>query len=312
MTDSVRSRYISQFLSVIANEVRAGLREIPDNFEGIHAVSAALDAFEHEVLIDPRSVRSTNAMNYLQAMCLRFCPASVYQEVLDSAYSALRRAPETEGEAVERQRVRDQYMAEMRAVSGDAQAWCRLPSSDETASATSHAQDGFRVTHEMWNTWCSRDAEAEQRGMELLRENLSEAQRDQFDQHGWFTVTGSHSKKTYRIRKARQLNIDELDKRGNPVLLWCFVPTTGVVTGDCMLAQKLALETDEKAALKVANKFAPYGGNSHEDRIAMRYAMQGLTTPDEYVPPASAAPSYTEAAVWGLFAVAAWAMFWLP
>jgi len=35
------------------------------------------------------------------------------------------------------------------------------------------------------------------------------------------------------------------------------VPDTSLVAGDVMLAQKIALETDERRALAVANKFAP-------------------------------------------------------
>jgi hypothetical protein len=33
---------------------------------------------------------------------------------------------------------------------------------------------------------------------------------------------------------------------------WCFVPEGNLVAGDVMLAQKIALETNERAALAVA------------------------------------------------------------
>ena len=36
---------------------------------------------------------------------------------------------------------------------------------------------------------------------------------------------------------------------------WCFVPNRHLVPGDVMLAQKIALETNERGALAVANKF---------------------------------------------------------
>jgi hypothetical protein len=36
-----------------------------------------------------------------------------------------------------------------------------------------------------------------------------------------------------------------------------FVPMGDLVPGDVMLAQKIALETNERAALAVANKFPP-------------------------------------------------------
>ncbi len=38
---------------------------------------------------------------------------------------------------------------------------------------------------------------------------------------------------------------------------YCFLPETSLVPGDIVLAQKIALETDELAALAVANRFAP-------------------------------------------------------
>jgi hypothetical protein len=36
---------------------------------------------------------------------------------------------------------------------------------------------------------------------------------------------------------------------------WCFVPAGNLVPGDIMLAQKIALETNESGALSVARKF---------------------------------------------------------
>ena len=38
---------------------------------------------------------------------------------------------------------------------------------------------------------------------------------------------------------------------------WCFVPNIYLVAGDVMLAQKIALETDELGALAVAKEFSP-------------------------------------------------------
>jgi hypothetical protein len=51
------------------------------------------------------------------------------------------------------------------------------------------------------------------------------------------------------------LNIHELDGAGLPCVGWCFAPKGYLVAGDVMLAQKIALETDERGALAVANKF---------------------------------------------------------
>ena len=51
------------------------------------------------------------------------------------------------------------------------------------------------------------------------------------------------------------MNILELDSAGRPRLGWCFAPKGYLVAGDVMLAQKIALETDERGALAVANRF---------------------------------------------------------
>ena len=51
------------------------------------------------------------------------------------------------------------------------------------------------------------------------------------------------------------MNIYELDGAGRPRVGLCFVPKGYLVAGDVMLAQKIALETDERRALMVANKF---------------------------------------------------------
>ena len=104
--------------------------------------------------------------------------------------------------------------------------------------------------------------EARARGLRLLEEWLSAAQREQYRTHRYFDVVGSKSGKRYRIHHGRQQNIYELDGKGEQVCGWCFLPSGGLVEGDCMLAQKIALETDEEAALRVANKFPAFVGAS--------------------------------------------------
>lgn len=98
--------------------------------------------------------------------------------------------------------------------------------------------------------------EREQRGRKLLLEWLSEPQRLQYERHNYFDVTGCHSGKRYRIRHGMGTNIYELDDRGRALTGWCFVPEGYLVTGDVMLAQKIALETDERGALGLANNFS--------------------------------------------------------
>ena len=97
--------------------------------------------------------------------------------------------------------------------------------------------------------------EREARGLELLKEWLSPEQLAQYAAKSYFEVTGCHSGKRYRISHGTAMNIHELDGAGRPRFGWCFTPKGYLVAGDVMLAQKIALETDERAALAVANKF---------------------------------------------------------
>jgi len=53
------------------------------------------------------------------------------------------------------------------------------------------------------------------------------------------------------------MNVHEIDKAGRVKLGLCFAPKGSLVTGDVMLAQKIALETFERRALAVANRCAP-------------------------------------------------------
>jgi hypothetical protein len=105
--------------------------------------------------------------------------------------------------------------------------------------------------------WYQRPSTRELRGRKLLREWLSPGQLAQYDAHNYFEVTGCHTGKRYRIRHGMGMNVYELDNGGRPRTGWCFVPKDHLVTGDVMLAQKIALETDERGALAVANNFTP-------------------------------------------------------
>ena len=96
---------------------------------------------------------------------------------------------------------------------------------------------------------------AQERGIRLLMENLSAAQRKQYEKYGYFDVTGGRTGKRYRIRHGRQMNIEQLDRNGRRVCGWCFFPQGSLVAGDIMLAQKAALELFEPDALRIANRF---------------------------------------------------------
>jgi len=100
----------------------------------------------------------------------------------------------------------------------------------------------------------SRCGTAEEKAFALLKQWLSPAQLAQYENNGHFEVRGCHSGKRYRIRRARQMNIDELDEAGARSAAWCFGPEGNLPIGDVRLAQKIALENDEQTALAVANR----------------------------------------------------------
>jgi hypothetical protein len=108
----------------------------------------------------------------------------------------------------------------------------------------------------------------EARGQRLLKEWLSPAQLVQYTANDHFDVTGSDSGKRYRIRYGTAVNIHEVDGAGHAKIGLCFVPEGHLVSGDVMLAQKIALETDECAALLVAKTFGP---NDSRSNIFLHY-----------------------------------------
>lgn len=101
------------------------------------------------------------------------------------------------------------------------------------------------------------ERECEARALKLLREWLSPAQLAQFNACGYFDVIGRDTGKKYRVHYGSSMNIDELDEYGRPYICYCLVTDIALAPGDVMLAQKIALETGELAALAVANKFTP-------------------------------------------------------
>ena len=97
------------------------------------------------------------------------------------------------------------------------------------------------------------DTQANGRSFRLLINNLSDAQRYQFDQHNCFDVVGSESGARYRIRHGHVLNVERIDENGRRLIKLCFAPRGLLPVGDVMLAQKIALELFETDAIKVAN-----------------------------------------------------------
>jgi hypothetical protein len=101
----------------------------------------------------------------------------------------------------------------------------------------------------------ARVALANRRATALLLENLSDQQRRQYSKYRHFDVIGGESGKRYRIWHRPSMNIQELDAFGQPRWIWCFLPV-GLVIGDVLLAQKMALELFETDAIRIANRFS--------------------------------------------------------
>jgi len=118
---------------------------------------------------------------------------------------------------------------------------------------------GLRAAGTAWDWFreLGRGNDCEARGQTLLREWLSPQQLAQYDAYHYFDVTGSHSGNRYRIYFGTGTNIHELDEAGRPKTGWCFVPRDCLAAGDVMLAQKIALEANERSALAIARSFAP-------------------------------------------------------
>jgi hypothetical protein len=111
-----------------------------------------------------------------------------------------------------------------------------------------------RALRRFYRTVCRKDT-VEARATRLLRHWLSTEQRAQFDAMNFFDVVGCSTGKRYRIHYGRLANVQEIGEAGDSKMGLCFVPKGYLVAGDVMLAQKIALETDELAALAVARRF---------------------------------------------------------
>jgi hypothetical protein len=98
-------------------------------------------------------------------------------------------------------------------------------------------------------------AQANSRGIRLLTQNLSPAQRADYAKHKYFNVVGGSTGRRYRITNRSSMNVYLLDNNGLAQCLLCFLPQGTHVLGDILLAQKLALELFESEAIRVFRVF---------------------------------------------------------
>lgn len=114
----------------------------------------------------------------------------------------------------------------------------------------------------------SAENTSEARGLRLLRDWLSPGQRAKLEHFGYFDVVGDTSGRQYRIYyKIFPPNVYEIDEVGRLKQGLCFIPAGGLVAGDNMLAQKIALETNERNVLAVANRFPPPANPPRANRL---------------------------------------------
>lgn len=100
-------------------------------------------------------------------------------------------------------------------------------------------------------------AESERKAEQLLIENLTPRQKDQFKNEKCFSVTGGQTGNQYLITRGRSMNIYRLGDKGQRLEQLCFHPVELLPISDNMLAQKLMLEACETEALAIANKQGP-------------------------------------------------------
>ena len=99
-----------------------------------------------------------------------------------------------------------------------------------------------------------RKAKAEDKALQLLMSNLTPEQCQQYHAFGYFDVVGSKTGAPYRIYYGTSRNVVELVE-GRPGPGRCFLPKGELAAGDCMLAQKIAIENFEEEALSIALRF---------------------------------------------------------
>jgi hypothetical protein len=97
--------------------------------------------------------------------------------------------------------------------------------------------------------------QAATKGLQLLLDNLTPEQHRQYEQFAYFDVVGSESGNRYRIQHGTSLNVRLLTENDQLGTGRCFQPRGSLVAGDCMLAQKIALENCEQEALRNARRF---------------------------------------------------------
>jgi hypothetical protein len=97
------------------------------------------------------------------------------------------------------------------------------------------------------------DQAAGAKALALLMSILSKAQQDEYIKEGRVTIK-SPSGRLYRVRKGRQLNIEEINFLGIKVCTWCIHPSMVLPPEDNMVSQILTIRFNEELFRRTAVK----------------------------------------------------------
>lgn len=97
--------------------------------------------------------------------------------------------------------------------------------------------------------------EAQERARKLFLEVLDTEQRQTFEKAQKFYLIGSDGERYEVDCTKHHQNVYQVDKEGKRKVGYCAYATGGVPLSDNHIVQKLLLETDAKAFLKVANSW---------------------------------------------------------
>ncbi len=129
---------------------------------------------------------------------------------------------------------------------------CACPACDPSPEAAERRWLAAERAYEVESERQQRRIAADARSIALMEDWLTPEQLAEWRETQSFPVT-SPSGNRYRIMAGYSFNVCPFDRDGNAKPALCFAPVGISAMGDIMLAQKIALETDEEAALKVAN-----------------------------------------------------------
>lgn len=95
--------------------------------------------------------------------------------------------------------------------------------------------------------------QAKERALKLLMDNLTEQQIKNFEENRCIDIEGKSGDR-YKISVGRTRNIQVFGKDGQTKYHLCAHPDLNVPDEDTVLAQKLMIQTDEEAFLRIANR----------------------------------------------------------